>query len=66
MLLFAGVPVEKGLSPEHAGELLADPHEQLLGVGGVLWSLRESEGARTKGCGEKNATSLIYNLLSIA
>ena len=30
-----GVPVEEGLSPEHGGELLGDPLEQLLDGGGV-------------------------------
>ena len=29
------VPVEEGLAPEHGGELLGDPLEQLLDGGGV-------------------------------
>ena len=31
----AGVPVEEGLPPEHGGELLRDPLEDLLDGGGV-------------------------------
>ena len=31
----ASVPVEEGLPPEHGGELLGDPLEQLLDGGGV-------------------------------
>ena len=32
---FTCVPVEEGLAPEHGGELLGDPLEELLDGGGV-------------------------------